>query len=55
MKKQEKKLKLAKETVRSFEDGLKPVQGGKPPYTDRISDCDTCTYSEWCLVGPDTI
>ena len=50
-KKSLKKLVLAKETVRSLQDGLKSVQGGRPPQTDqRMSDCETCTYSDtYCM------
>jgi hypothetical protein len=54
MKKRAKKLVLAKETLRSLEDGLKTVPGGRPPWTDPISDCDLCTYSEWCPENPPT-
>lgn len=39
MKKKAKKLALAKETVRSLEDGLSTVQGGRP-------------NSETCLICP---
>jgi hypothetical protein len=46
-----KKLVLAKETVLKLEDGLKSVQGGKPPYSDYYSGCDLCGNSEVCEGG----
>jgi hypothetical protein len=54
MKKQVKKLKLAKETLRNLSGGeMKEAVGGKPPNTidptcDPGTSCDFCDRSENC-------